>query len=172
MPVVLSKEEVFHWDTTSGSDGHAKLSAQMDGLPVSGTVKAEFKKTVHDWAKFKTLDTQLIVPTPQYIKDTMAGPAVKEELGKHLLPKSVFMVTGLKIARGGERGQELTRKVEVCVKFDVTPMPPFPLSLGPDVGGGVHSSEDVKSKATDFVWAFCFKADLLSNGEGGESEDV
>jgi hypothetical protein len=157
MPVVPSKEEAFHWDKTSGSDGHAKLSAEMDGLPVTGTVKAEFKKTVHDWAKFKTLDTQLIVPTPQYVDDSMARPAVKKELGKRVLLKSVFMITGLKIAREGKRGQESTRKVEGGMKAGVTPMPSFPMSLGPDVGGGVNSSEEVKSKATDFVWAFSLR---------------
>jgi hypothetical protein len=85
MPVIPSFEEDFSWDITHGSDGHAALSAQMDGLPVSGTVRAEFKRSTRNWAEFERLETQLIVPTQEYVRESMARPAVKEFLRGHLL---------------------------------------------------------------------------------------
>jgi hypothetical protein len=154
---VSSVEEGFHWEASSGHDEHLTLSAEMDGLPVSGEIKAEFKKKVRNWADFTSLETQLIGPTKQYVEESMGRPLVAETLGKNILQKSVFMVTGLKIAKKGERGVESARSKELGFKVGVTPTPSIPISLGPDVGGDRKTSETLKSTAANFVWAFSLR---------------
>lgn len=155
MPVIPSTEENFSWDKSSSADGHAALSAQMDSLPVSGTIKAAFRKSTRNWAEFEALETELIVPTPGYVKESMARPAVKEFLGKHLLPKSVFMITGLKVARRAKLGREKASGGGGLVKLGVDLT--LGIQLGPDLGGDVERKEKVESKATDFVWAFSLR---------------
>jgi len=81
MPVIPSIEEDFSWNKSSSIDSHAALSAQMDGLPISGHFKGVFKNSTRNWAEFETLETELIIPTPGYVKESMARPNVKEFLG-------------------------------------------------------------------------------------------
>lgn len=169
MPQVESQEEAFSWDVNVGSSGHVALSAEMDGLPVSATVQAEFKRNMHDWAQFKNLDTQLIAPTRGYVEASMMRPAVKTFLGKHFLPKSVFMITGLKIARGVERGAKRENMVGGGLDVGVTPSLGIPISLGPDVGGSVDRSEEIKAKvAKDFVWAVSLRQIYYRRGKVGK----
>jgi hypothetical protein len=82
--------------------------------------------------------------------ESMARPAVREFLGKHLLPKSVFMITWLKVARRAKLGREKASGGGGQVKLGVDPT--LGVNLGPDVGGNVDKKEKVQLKATDFVW--------------------
>jgi hypothetical protein len=157
MPLVQTTEEDFSWDTTAENEGHGSVSAQMDALPVSGSVSAEFKRTHHDWAAFESLETTLIVPSMQYVKDSMLRPSVREFLGKSILPKRVFMVTGMKVARRASGGHERSRSHGGSLQVGITPTPVVPISVGPDIGGSNSITEKVSSKAQDFVWAFSLK---------------
>jgi hypothetical protein len=169
MPLSFSSAEDFHWDKKSASDGHASISAETTALPLSGKIGTAFKKTIHNWADFKKLETKMISPTPQYIKDSMNRYTVKEFLGNYLLPKSVFMITGVKIARSAETGQERTSAMGGILKVGVTATPSVPVSLGPNFGGSSNSSSEIKAKADDFVWAVSLRQIHYRRGKVGKN---
>jgi hypothetical protein len=127
----------------------------MDGLPISGHIKGVFKNSTRNWAEFETLETELIIPTLGYVKESMARPNVKEFLGNHLLPKSIFMITGLKVTRRAKLGREKTRGGGGLLKLRIDPT--LGVNLGPDVGGNLEAKEKAESKATDIVWAFSLR---------------
>jgi hypothetical protein len=167
MSVISSVEENFSWGKSSSADGHAAFSAQMDGLPVSGTIEAKFKKGTRNWAEFEALERELIVPTPGYLKESMARPVVKEFLGKRLLPTSVFMITRLKVARRAKLGPEKADGGGGMVKIGADLM--IGVQLGPDVGGNVEVKDKVEPRATDFVWAFSLRQVHYRRGVIGKS---
>ena len=157
MSVVLSVEEDFSWGVTQGSKWHAGFSAQLDGLPINGIIQAEFKKTKRDWVEFDSLETKIIAPTLEYIKESMARPSVKEFLGKHFLPKRVFMITGLKIARTAKRGRDRIGGTGGQLQLQVTPSPLMPIHLGPDIGASSERATEWCSSASEFIWAFSLR---------------
>lgn len=169
MPQVEFFEEAFYWDLSSGSSGHVALSADIGGLPINATVRAEFKKHIHNWAQFEQLDTQLIAPTRGYVEASMMRPLVKTFMGKHLLPKSVFMITGVKIARGAETGVGKKNMVGWGLNLGVAPSPGIPISVGPDLGHSVGRSEKITAKAArDFVWAVSLRQIYYRRGKIGK----
>ncbi|CAG8960112.1 hypothetical protein HYFRA_00010591 [Hymenoscyphus fraxineus] len=169
LPSYRTLEEHFEWEATSSPSGHGGLSAAADGVPLSAEISGEFKKTQTDWAKFGSLETQLIIPTSEFVKDSMMRPVVRQELGKSLLLKRVFMITGVKIARGASTGRETSCSSGGIFKVGVTPTPTIPVSLGPSGGFGKSKSESVTSQGSDFVWAFSLRQIYYRWGQITES---
>jgi len=169
MPIIPSVEQHFTWDSVTGSEGNLTLSGRTNCLPVSGAVRAAFKNTMHSYAQFETLETAIIVPTPEFISSSMNRPVIKEFLGSHVLPKRVFMITGLKIARKGQAGHGRTISRDFGLQLGVQPTPGMPFSLGPDIGGKTESSEMLCSTASDFVWAFSVRQIHYRRGKLGKS---
>ncbi|CAL3962734.1 unnamed protein product [Diplocarpon coronariae] len=173
MPQVESYEEAYSWDAKSGSSGHSALSAEVGGLPVNAALKAEFKRNTHNWAQFENLATQLIAPTRAYVNESMMRPVVKTFLGKHLLPKSVFMITGVKIAKGAEKGVKRDNMVSGGLNLGIAPAPGIPIALGPDVGGAADGSEEIRVKvAKDFVWAISLRQIHYRRGKVRKEETL
>ncbi|KAE9368048.1 hypothetical protein N431DRAFT_471420 [Stipitochalara longipes BDJ] len=169
MPIIASVEQNFAWDSATKSDENLTLSSRTNGLPVSGAVRAEFKNTTHSYAQFETLETTIIVPTPEFISSSMNRPVIKEFLSSHVLPKKVFMITGLKIGRKGKAGHERTINRDFGLQLGVQPTSGMSFSLGPDIRGERENSERVSSTASDFVWAFSLRQIHYRRGKPGKS---
>lgn len=167
---ITAVEEDFSWEKSASHDGHAAISAQMDGLPVSGTISGEFQRMNRNWADFESLETEYIIPTPEYEKESMKRQNVKASIGSNLMLKSVFMITGVKIARRGTRGQETSNSKGGAFQIGVTPTPMVPISLGPVVGYNKGNSQKMSSKVTDFVWAFSVRQIYYRFGERTKSK--
>ncbi|PMD25833.1 hypothetical protein NA56DRAFT_642101 [Hyaloscypha hepaticicola] len=168
MHPIRTTHESLKFSTSVTKEGHAGMPAQMDGLPLSTNISTEFARTAKNSADFQTLETQYILPNPEYEKLSMSEPSIKSHLGnKSLLLKSVFMITGVKIARsGGKTGRETKNRKEATFQVGITPTPAFPVSLGPDVGGKVEEEGSVSSSTQeDFVWAFSLRQIFYRWGE-------
>ena len=79
----------FTWDTASERDGGtvgggAPLAAGA-GATVNAELKAEFKKTMKSWAKFKTVDTETVQPNRTYIDQVLAKTDVQDHIEQYKL---------------------------------------------------------------------------------------
>ncbi|KAM4055140.1 hypothetical protein HRG_005947 [Hirsutella rhossiliensis] len=101
----------FTWDTLSERQGDAAVGAGAPlataavGATVYAGVKAEFKRTIKDWAKFEAMDTEIVQPSKAYINAMLEKEGVKDHMDQNktlLLDRwAVYVVTGLMIARAG-----------------------------------------------------------------------
>lgn len=97
----------FTWDDTRLKSPGTNLAAGAPILAAAGvTAKASlqfaFMKTVESHEEYDRLDTYIVQPTKGYIKDCLE----QDELKAHVKGKvswSVFMITGIKVARAGKR---------------------------------------------------------------------
>ncbi|KAK8104730.1 uncharacterized protein PG998_011763 [Apiospora kogelbergensis] len=159
MPIHKTEAYNLTWerDTARGLD--CSLDA---GAPIAGaagiTAKIEtgvvFKRSVKDFWVFDTLETYIIQPTGEYIEDSVEAPQIATYLKKRRVFKSpsVFMITGLKIARGASSqtssGNETGAHFRPAVQF------PSIAEAGIGLGAGRSiSSSQSASQWTDFVWA-------------------
>lgn len=104
--------------------------------------------------EFDSLETKITVPMLDYAKQSMARPSVEMFVGKSLLPKRIFMISGLRVARAGTRERE--RVVEAGGQFELqaTPVLLTPVHVGPDIGASSEYTSEWYSSTGEFVWAF------------------
>ena len=77
-------------------------------VSVGGGANYAFKRSVSRFWEFEALDVMFIQPTRAYIEDWLDDDQVKEYVDKHknLGSWSLFMITGLTIARGARGHQK------------------------------------------------------------------
>ncbi|KAL7953372.1 hypothetical protein V8C34DRAFT_318237 [Trichoderma compactum] len=84
------------------------------GVDVSGP---RGKRSENDTSKFESVDTEYFYPSPSYISQCMELSDVKEYMEVTKYKKAVYLVTGLKVAKGAavrlEADTESKRKLEV-----------------------------------------------------------
>lgn len=80
--------------------------AQVVGLTVQANASLAFQRTVQRYRTFDRLDRYIILPTRNYIAESLDGAQVAEyiEQKKFLGSWKVYMITGLTIARGSRGG--------------------------------------------------------------------
>ncbi|KAK3317158.1 hypothetical protein B0T19DRAFT_435967 [Cercophora scortea] len=108
MPVYLAQTRNFSYESTK--DSGVTLSAEL-GIPIAavagitakGSASVAFRRSVSNFSAFKSVDTFLIQVNPSYIEDTPDSEEVSKYVQKYskLGTWSIFMVTGIMIARGG-----------------------------------------------------------------------
>jgi hypothetical protein len=97
----------FTWDDTRLRSPGTNLAAGAPVLAATGvTAKASlqfaFMKTVESHEEYDRLDTYIVQPTKGYIEDCLDQDQLKAYVkGKALW--SMFMITGIKVARAGKR---------------------------------------------------------------------
>ena len=159
----LSKafKENYRFDHSKAIAGSLGIQAQIlvqlgapFGADVSGTRE---KDTIATW-KIDRLETEFIEPPQKYVEDSVLKvPVVKNYLDEKKLTGSVYMVTGIKIAKGvsfTSRSKE-SRSVQIGATIDATAFSGAPASGGPY--GKVTTKSDVGESWTgcsDFVFAY------------------
>ncbi|TGO26879.1 hypothetical protein BPAE_0051g00140 [Botrytis paeoniae] len=129
----------------------------MHASPINASVRAEFQKGAYKHAEFETLQTRLIVPTPEYIAESMNSPNIKTYLGSHLHRKKICMITGLGISSKGTTSQGDHSSLGGNTQLGIPTMPTVSGSLGFSVNYQRRVDEEVTSGAEDFVWAFSLR---------------
>jgi len=118
-------------------------------LGIGADVGANFHRNDEERYRCKVLETSFFRPDIKYIAKSMAHPAVKDytDEWRH---KSVYMVTGLKIARGASMETTRAREVggELRLGIDGTPAG-IPVGGGPQIAGKKAKSLNVKFGACD-----------------------
>ncbi|KAH0427684.1 hypothetical protein CcaCcLH18_09515 [Colletotrichum camelliae] len=121
MPVYSTSAFKFQWEDTQITEkggvfgGGAPVLAAV-GAPVTpkADIGAIFKASVSSYESYGRLDTYLVQVNPLYIDDCLEGHKIARYIKEksNLGSWSMFIITGLKIARAGTRSITSSRKVE------------------------------------------------------------
>ncbi|EGU72585.1 hypothetical protein FOPG_17915 [Fusarium oxysporum f. sp. conglutinans race 2 54008] len=156
MPVYPTDVTHFKWQAAldkhaGGGMGAGVPIAALAGATVKANVQLAFQQSVQGWEEYERLDTYIVQPNLPYVEDCLEG----DELAAHVNGKlawSVFMITGIKVARKGKKtvAEERHQGVEGAVKGDV-------LAVASGQIQGTYGKDDSKvtggSHMSDFVWA-------------------
>ena len=107
MPVYTTEATRFRWDAEKSNSigagaGAGAPVAAMAGVTLEATVQLAFARSVQDHQAYERLNTYIVHPSRTYIEDCLD----KAELAAHVKGKlawSVFMITGIKVARKGRQ---------------------------------------------------------------------
>ncbi|KAG7418134.1 hypothetical protein Forpe1208_v005279 [Fusarium oxysporum f. sp. rapae] len=146
----------FTWDDTRLKSPGTNLAAGAPILAATGvTAKASlqfaFMKTVESHEDYDRLDTYIVQPTKGYIEDCLEQDQLKASV-KGKVSWSMFMITGIKVARTGKReAQE-----ETNVAADIGPELDLPLvaTMRATATNKRIASQRVSGEHPgDFIWA-------------------
>lgn len=110
MPIHKRTTQEFLRSTESGGDLTVSAGANVPvvaaiGVDINLSTEKTFQKSVSNSWRFAALDTFIVQVTPAYIEDSLDAPEVIQYTRKHKLlgiTRSLFMITGLMIARGAK----------------------------------------------------------------------
>lgn len=145
----------------------AQFLAQL-GSPLSGGASIEFSKGEEaDW-RIKELETVFMEPTKEYVERSIERPDMQAMLRKNRVGGgAVYIITGLKIARGASYSTSTSRKVQVSteVVLDAAALVGIPVSTGPELGVGSEKMEKEScAMCSDFAWAVRMRKIRLISG--------
>ena len=155
-PSYLDDWEHEKSQTLGGSIGvFAQWVALFLGL--GGDLSTNFAKERATLLKFQKLETCIIEPPDDYIDQSMRAEAVQKYLRANRRTDSLFMITGIKVARGARctKHYDSDLGLEGSVNVDLTSVTGTPLSLGPKSSIYSHTiNRETFSGSSDFVFAY------------------
>lgn len=120
MPIYPTQAWDLTWEVNK-SDG-LDISSE-GGVPIAAaagmTIKLDagmaFKRTIKNFWGFASLDTFIFQPTSEYVEDSVEDEEVAAYLEKRRLFRSstLFMITGIIVARGAKNKTSEVRKRDV-----------------------------------------------------------
>jgi hypothetical protein len=158
MPILQSKQTRFKWDVDKGDNVNLSGTAPILVAPVTMETEVEvaFKRSVWNYWEFDTLDTIMIQPTLEYVEDSLEDEQVQRALrDKKPFGSSswaVYMISGIKIARGASMKQSESRKRGAGGGAGVNVPGLVEMNARVDVSTAEESSAAYKQE-TDFPWA-------------------
>ncbi|KAL5608705.1 hypothetical protein FOVSG1_003386 [Fusarium oxysporum f. sp. vasinfectum] len=146
----------FTWDDTRLKSPGTNLAAGAPILAATGvTAKASlqfaFMKAVESHEAYDRLDTYIVQPTKGYIEDCLEQDQLKAYV-KGKVSWSMFMITGIKVARAGKREVQ----EETNVAADIGPELDLPLvaTMRATATNKRIASQRVSGEHPgDFIWA-------------------
>lgn len=186
----LSFKDGFKATRTQLREGKLGMWAQvLEGVGVGSEVSYKLERNASDEYTFDRVETVFFIPSDEYYSKSIAAPGVQRYLKNMRYRKPVYMITGMKIVRGGRMKSSGSTGGETVVKlgFDGKPAG-VPVTVGPDVEVSARTGQsDSFDASTDFVFALrlrkltCKKNDSLRDEEfnkgamfdleGAKSED-
>jgi len=158
--VYESRQEDLKWETKSQNNVDLSAKAVLPiphtgGLvSVGGKASSAFKRSVSRFLEFEALDVMFIQPTRAYIKDCLDDDLVKGHINrnKNLGSWSLFMITGLTIARGarGNRKEKDERDMHADLEVTVANIADTGVGVGVNRSNGLDLSF---KKSEDFIWS-------------------
>jgi len=117
MPVHFTAAVNFSWKSSRGRQTELSTNAGVPiaaaaGLTVNLDAGVSFQRTIKNFWEFESLETWIIQPSGEYVEDSMEEEEVAAFLKGRgpLRSSSVFMITGIKVARGARTGMEDSRQ--------------------------------------------------------------
>ncbi|KAH8692295.1 hypothetical protein BGW36DRAFT_464809 [Talaromyces proteolyticus] len=151
----IVKSKIDNNDKASLSSSVLVPIPQAAGLvSVGGRIGYAFQRSVARYWEFDALDISFIQPTRAYIEDCLGEDAVKMYIDRHrhLNSWSLYMVTGLTVARGAKAKREDKKRDDISIAPSV--------SVASVVDGDVellsNRSNSVASsfeRSSDFIWS-------------------
>ncbi|KAM0240020.1 hypothetical protein ACHAPO_003000 [Fusarium lateritium] len=156
MTVHRNSVQKFSWDENTHNAPGIHLGAGAPVLAAAGiTVRANlqtaFMRTVENHESYEQLDTYTVQPTEAYIEDCLG----QDELKAYVKGKpywSMFMITGIKVARTGTRQMREDKSIVVDIGPDLSV--PALASLTATTNINRASLQNSSGSYTqDFIWA-------------------
>ncbi|KAG9500789.1 hypothetical protein J7337_006469 [Fusarium musae] len=146
----------FTWDHTRLRSPGTNLAAGAPVLAATGvTAKASlqfaFMKTVESHEEYDRLDTYIVQPTKGYIEDCLEQDELKAYI-KGKVSWSMFMITGIKVARAGKREaqEEMNMAADIGPELDL----PLVATMRATATNQRIASQRVSGEHPgDFIWA-------------------
>ncbi|CAI6336117.1 unnamed protein product [Periconia digitata] len=145
-------------------------------LGVGGDAIVAWSRKNSEVFQFDELETTFFEPEADYVERSVIGKereAVADWI-KMNPRKSVYMITGLKIARGASHLRARARGIDFDLKpaIEATPFIGVPLSGGPLVGAGREKGESTWfSGSSDFVFAYRLRRIIIKRQTVAKSND-
>ncbi|KAJ4982641.1 hypothetical protein SVAN01_11865 [Stagonosporopsis vannaccii] len=156
MPVYKTEATSFEWEADKsrsvgvGAGAGAPIAA-MAGVTLDASVQLAFERSVQNHEAYDKLDTYIVQPSRAYIEDCLDEAELAAYV-KGKLAWSVFMISGIKVARKGRRADVEQRGHSVG--GNVTLAVPEVANIDAHVNSETSSTQSMaKSGMSDFVWA-------------------
>lgn len=156
-PSKIYEGEKIDWQTTldrlrSGSVGLWAKCLQVVGGQLS---LSQLKSSIEDH-RFTTLETKYFLPDDEYLAGALQDPGVQAYLLVNNWRKPVYLITGIKIARGASVNTEDTteRSAKIEVKAN-TSSAGVPLAAGPQATYESRKKRGVTyAGSSDYIFAY------------------
>jgi hypothetical protein len=147
----------------------AKLT---DLVPVGADAGVIGKKDSTDVYSIKTIDTEFFLPSKKYLEASVHRPDVKRFLEGSRWRNSIFMITGLKVARGASVTSYRLSEQKAGGEASVNLAPvTVPLSIGAGGGRNITAEELTKTDGSgDFVLAYQLRKIIYKKGKPAKHE--
>ena len=126
-------------------------------LGLGGDISVNLSRETDTLLKFRKLETLIIEPSRTYVEASMCMAPVQDYLRKNPRTHSLFMITGIKIARGAECTKRRSRAggVDGNASIDLTNMTGMPVTVGPQgsLSRRRHDRETFGG-SSDFIFAY------------------
>lgn len=155
------KEDFRSEDKKRKSQGYGIFADFLKTMPVPiglNATSSNESTSINDLSA-KRLEPYIMTPTTAYLNQVLNTPVVQEYLCENKYFKSLYIVTGIRVARHG-RGLESTSKsskIELGVSIDIGSMSGAQGLL--DVGPSFNCAKEVKRKeewtaCSDYIYAY------------------
>ena len=138
---------------------------QLIGIDAESSIS--WDRTKVNAYKFDKLESLFFDPPPEYVGLSMQSLAVSNYIAKSNYKKSVYMFTGLKIARGAEVKIVRSHGLGTDSKVGADGMSVgFPVSAGPEISISTKNSDSYSFGASsDFVFAYRLREIYYEKGQ-------
>ncbi|KAK8116356.1 hypothetical protein PG984_012858 [Apiospora sp. TS-2023a] len=130
----------------SGEHGLWARCIGVDGLGGEASISA--KRSENDTYKFDSLDTEFFYPSPTYVSKCMALSDVDEYMKAFNYKRAVYLVTGLKVARGATVRMESAFEVKGKLDLGLNNPGGASVQVGPRTESTVESKPSTEFKGS------------------------
>ncbi|KAI0881977.1 uncharacterized protein GGS22DRAFT_171259 [Annulohypoxylon maeteangense] len=156
-PPKIYEGEKTDWQTTleqvrSGSIGLWAKCLQF----IEGQLSFSQLKSSMEEHKFATLETRYFLPDEDYLAQALEDTGVQAYLQVHNWRKPVYIITGIKIARGASISTEsnVERSAQAGLKVDATSVG-VPVEMGPEASWESKKKRGISyGGSTDYIFAY------------------
>ncbi|KAI1334570.1 hypothetical protein F5Y15DRAFT_289116 [Xylariaceae sp. FL0016] len=123
---------------------------------------------------FESLETVQFLPEQGYIRGCVSAASVRHYLEKSHYRKPIYIITGIKIARGAAARTTQKRGVDgsASVELDATAWTGVPVGAGPGIGTSKSKSQSTAWEgSSDFVFAFRVRKILVDRKTGAVKKE-
>lgn len=122
--------------------------------------------------KFDRLDTEFVEPTAKYVKESVLSDSIAQYIITNDFKKPVYMVTGVKIARGADVALAKSKEAGTHMRAGVDGTPGgIPGRAGPEVTISSKDSEKTSfGGSSDFVFAYRLRKIFYEKGQVRNTE--
>lgn len=173
-PSTIYEGKKIDWQTTLDEIRSAKIGLWAQCMQyLGGGMSFSKLKSKLEKHKFETLETSYFMPENEYFDQVLLDPDVQAYFEVTGWRKPLYLITGIKIARGASASTETRTETSTHaeLKFDGT-MAAVPINVGPETDYDLTEARGVSyGGSTDYIFAYRLTRIKPNRwGEGSENQ--